>query len=140
MGQQPAFNQQQRFAPQQFTDQPQPQQQIPLDQLTVEDIQLHGFSRDDNQDGEIDPLPAHLQVAFSQQPAFQQQQQFAPQQQQQFAPRQQQFAPQQQQFASQQQQLRQPPAFRTPAPVAPSPAGQAGRAGAQVPQLTQGQL
>merc|ERR1711890_8183 len=75
---------------------------VPVSQLTREDIALQGFSRDEDQDGQIDPLPAHLQPALpAQQPAFQQPQQFQPQQFQQ--PRQQ---------------------FRQPAPVAPSPAGQ----------------
>merc|ERR1712001_75681 len=103
----PAFQFQQRpqqpqqFAPQQqFAQQPQqfapqrPQQpaQIPVAQLTREQIALEGFSRDDDQDGQIDPLPAHLLPQ-------QQPQQFAPQQPQQ---------PQQ--------------SFRTPQPVGPSPA------------------
>merc|ERR1712066_913658 len=70
---------------------------VPVSQLTREDIALQGFSRDEDQDGQIDPLPAHLQPALpAQQPAFQQPQQFQ-------QPRQQ---------------------FRQPAPVAPSPAGQ----------------
>jgi len=107
---------------------------MPVSQLTAEDIALQGFSRDEDQDGQIDPLPAHLQAALApQQPAFQQrvpQQQFAPQQQQQFIPQ------QQQQFAPQQFQQR--PAFRTPQPVAPSPAGQPTQQ--QLPQLSQAQL
>merc|ERR1712223_2245939 len=97
--------QQQQFAPQQqFAQQPQqfapqrPQQpaQIPVAQLTREQIALEGFSRDDDQDGQIDPLPAHLLPQ-------QQPQQFAPQQPQQ--PQQQFFQPQQQQ---QQQFFQQP--------------------------------
>merc|ERR1712223_1172254 len=94
----PAFQfqqQQQQFAPQpqQFQQRPQQPAQIPVSQLTREQIALEGFSRDDDQDGQIDPLPAHLLP--------QQQQQFAPQQPQQP----QQFAPQQpQQFAPQQPQ------------------------------------
>merc|ERR1712130_610481 len=154
--QQQQFAPQQQFAqqPQQFAQQPQqfaqqqqqqfaPQQpqQTPLSELTREQIALQGFSRDDDQDGQIDPLPAHLQP--QQQPAFQPQQpqqrpqffQQQPQQQQpQFfqQPQQQQFAPQPQQpqqFAPQQQ------SFRTPQPVAPRPVGQQ-----QQPQLTQAQL
>merc|ERR1712105_19082 len=105
MGQQQFAPQQQQFAPQQqFQQQPQAPPQIPTSQLTLEDIALTGFSRDENQDGQIDALPPHLQQAP---------QQFAPQQQQQFAPQ------QQQQFAPQPQQPRQ---FRGPAPVGPSPA------------------
>merc|ERR1739842_257321 len=86
---------------------------VPVSQLTREDIALQGFSRDEDQDGQIDPLPAHLQPALpAQQPAFQQPQQF------------QQAAFQPQQF-QQQQQFQQPrQQFRQPAPVAPSPAGQ----------------
>merc|ERR1712001_708536 len=76
---------------------------VPVSQLTREDIALQGFSRDEDQDGQIDPLPAHLQPA-------QQPQQF------------QQAAFQPQQFQQQFQQPRQQ--FRQPAPVAPSPAGQ----------------
>merc|ERR1712226_77593 len=101
------FVQNQQFAqnPQQFAPQQNPQfapqqqqQQIPLSELTREQIALQGFSRDDDQDGQIDPLPAHLQPQQQQQFVPQQQQQFAPQQQQQFVPQQQQqFAPQQQQ-------------------------------------------
>merc|ERR1712001_453387 len=125
--------QQQQFAPQQqFAQQPQqfapqrPQQpaQIPVAQLTREQIALEGFSRDDDQDGQIDPLPAHLlpqqqpQQFAPQQP--QQPRQFFPQQQQQFfqQPQQQQqnFA-QNPQFFQQQQQ-----SFRPPQPVGPSPA------------------
>merc|ERR1711890_215165 len=50
---------------------------VPVSQLTREDIALQGFSRDEDQDGQIDPLPAHLQPALpAQQPAFQQPQQF----------------------------------------------------------------
>merc|ERR1712218_541667 len=113
------FQQQQQFAPQQQQQfAPQQQQQfapeqpraplVPVSQLTREDIALQGFSRDEDQDGQIDPLPAHLQPALpAQQPAFQQPQQF------------QQPAFQPQQF--QQQQFQQ---SRQPAPVAPSPAGQ----------------
>merc|ERR1711874_501604 len=128
--QQPAFTQQQ-FAPQQqqqFAPQPQQQPLTPVSELTREQIALEGFSRDEDGDGQIDPLPAHLQPAVPQQQFAPQQtqaqlnqlfaqaqqrqapqQQFAPQQQQQFAPQQQQqFAPQQQfsqqqQFAPQQQ-------------------------------------
>merc|ERR1712227_708780 len=121
--QQQQFAPQQQFAqqPQQFAQQPQqfaPQQQqqfapqqpqrIPLSQLTREDIALQGFSRDDDQDGQIDPLPAHLQPA--QQPAFQ-----PAQQQQQF------FQPQQ--------------PFRTPQPVQPSPVSQQQFSQAQLQQL-----
>merc|ERR1712001_70130 len=120
--------QQQQFAPQQqFAQQPQqfapqrPQQpaQIPVAQLTREQIALEGFSRDDDQDGQIDPLPAHLLPQ-------QQPQQFAPQQPQQaqqFAPQQQFFQPQQQQNFAQnpqffpQQQQQQQQSFRTPQPV-----------------------
>merc|ERR1712029_179045 len=144
------FNQNQQFAPQQqfaqqpqqFAQQPQqfaPQQQqqfaqqqpqqIPLSQLTREDIALQGFSRDDDQDGQIDPLPAHLQPA--QQPAFQpaqqQQQFFQPQQ-----PQQQQFVQQQQQPAFQQQPQQ---SFRTPQPVQPSPVSQQQFSQAQLQQL-----
>merc|ERR1712062_872445 len=79
--------QQQQFAPQQQQFAPQQQQQfapeqpraplVPVSQLTREDIALQGFSRDEDQDGQIDPLPAHLQPALpAQQPAFQQPQQF----------------------------------------------------------------
>merc|ERR1712112_495865 len=66
------FQQQQQFAPQQqqqFVPQQQQQfapPQIPASQLTLEDIALQGFSRDENQDGQIDPLPAHLQQAQQQ--------------------------------------------------------------------------
>merc|ERR1712227_296763 len=134
--QQQQFAPQQQFAqqPQQFAQQPQqfaPQQpqQIPLSQLTREDIALQGFSRDDDQDGQIDPLPAHLQPA--QQPAFQpaqqQQQFFQPQQ-----PQQQQFVQQQQQPAFQQQPQQ---SFRTPQPVQPSPVSQQQFSQAQLQQL-----
>merc|ERR1712001_136486 len=67
--QRPQVQQQQQFAPQQqFAQQPQqfapqrPQQpaQVPVSQLTREQIALEGFSRDDDQDGQIDPLPSHL--------------------------------------------------------------------------------
>merc|ERR1711922_96639 len=116
--------QQQQFIPQQqqqlapaFQAQPSRPALIPASQLTREQIALEGFSRDEDQDGQIDPLPAHLQQQF----APQQQQQFVPQQQQQFIPRQQQqlvpqqqnsqalqsfdtLQQQQQQFAPQQQQ------------------------------------
>merc|ERR1712083_350868 len=78
--------QQQQFAPQQQQFAPQQQQfapeqprapLVPVSQLTREDIALQGFSRDEDQDGQIDPLPAHLQPALpAQQPAFQQPQQF----------------------------------------------------------------
>merc|ERR1711981_180105 len=126
--QQPRQFQPQQFQPQQFQQagqfqpqQPQqfapqrPQQpaQIPVSQLTREQIALEGFSRDDDQDGQIDPLPAHL----------------LPQQQQQFVQQPQQ--PQQAQFFQQQQQQQQQ-AFRTPQPVGPSPVSQ--------PQFTQQQL
>merc|ERR1712029_619427 len=115
--QQFAPQQQQQFAqqPQQFAPQqqqqfaPQQPQQIPLSQLTREDIALQGFSRDDDQDGQIDPLPAHLQPA--QQPAFQ-----PAQQQQQF------FQPQHQQ------------SFRTPQPVQSSPVSQQQFSQAQLQQ------
>merc|ERR1712038_1606843 len=140
--QRPQVQQQQQFAPQQqFAQQPQqfapqrPQQpaQVPVSQLTREQIALEGFSRDDDQDGQIDPLPAHL-LPQQQQPQFapqqpQQPQQFAPQQpQQQFFQQQQQQQffqqPQQQQNFAQNpqffQQQQQP--FRTPQPVGPSPA------------------
>merc|ERR1739844_684835 len=128
------FQQNQQFAqnpqqfqqnPQQFQQNPQqfqqsqprqfaPQQpaQVPVSQLTREQIALEGFSRDDDQDGQIDPLHAHL----------------LPQQQQQFVQQPQQ--PQQAQFFHQQQQQQQ--AFRTPQPVGPSPVSQ--------PQFTQQQL
>merc|ERR1712001_76650 len=106
--------QQQQFAPpqQQFAPEQPRAPLVPVSQLTREDIALQGFSRDEDQDGQIDPLPAHLQPALpAQQPAFQQPQQF------------QQAAFQPQQF--QQQQFQQPrQQFRQPAPVAPSPAGQ----------------
>merc|ERR1711983_440632 len=117
--QQPAFSQQ--FAPQQqqqFAPQPQQPALTPVSQLTREQIALEGFSRDEDGDGQIDPLPAHLQPAVPQQ-------QFAPQQPQQFQQRQQAFQPQSR-----------TPQFRTPQPVAPSPAGQS----APTPQLTQAQL
>merc|ERR1712036_170119 len=79
--QQFAPQQQQQFAPQQqFRQQQAPPPQIPTSQLTLEDIALQGFSRDEDGDGQIDPLPAHHQQA---------QPQFAPQQ----------FAQQPQQFA-----------------------------------------
>merc|ERR1712045_470832 len=85
--------QQQQFVPQQQQQQLAPAFQaqasrpalIPASQLTREQIALEGFSRDEDQDGQIDPLPAHLQQQF-----VPQQQQFVPQQQQQFIPRQQQ--------------------------------------------------
>merc|ERR1711922_83407 len=84
--------QQQQLAPA-FQAQPSRPALIPASQLTREQIALEGFSRDEDQDGQIDPLPAHLQQQF----APQQQQQFVPQQQQQFIPRQQQrLVPQQQ--------------------------------------------
>merc|ERR1712130_580501 len=122
--QQFAPQQQQQFAPQQ-------PQQTPLSELTREQIALQGFSRDDDQDGQIDPLPAHLQP--QQQPAFQpaqpQQQFFQPQQQQ---PQQQQFF-QQQQPAFQQQP--QQSSFRTPQPVQPSPVSQQQFSQAQLQQL-----
>merc|ERR1739846_40163 len=57
------FQHNQQFAqhPQQFAPQrPQQPAQIPVAQLTREQIALEGFSRDDDQDGQIDPLPAHL--------------------------------------------------------------------------------
>merc|ERR1719278_812207 len=81
--------QQQQFVPQQQQQQLAPAFQaqagrpalIPASQLTREQIALEGFSRDEDQDGQIDPLPAHLQQQFVPQ---QQQQQFVPQQQQQF--------------------------------------------------------
>merc|ERR1712001_696861 len=103
----------QQFAPQQqqqFAPQQQAPQQIPVSQLTREQIALEGFSRDDDQDGQIDALPAHLLPQQPQQPAFQQQsqQQFGLQRQQQFAPQQPAFQQQpQQQFASRPQ-----PAFQ----------------------------
>merc|ERR1711922_82907 len=76
--------QQQQLAPA-FQAQPSRPALIPASQLTREQIALEGFSRDEDQGGQIDPLPAHLQ------------QQFVPQQQQQFVPRQQQqLVPQQQ--------------------------------------------
>merc|ERR1712083_1159237 len=65
--------QQQQFAPQQQQVAPQQQQfapeqprapLVPMSQLTREDIALQGFSRDEDQDGQIDPLPAHLQPAL----------------------------------------------------------------------------
>merc|ERR1712045_228611 len=85
--------QQQQFVPQQQQQQLAPAFQaqasrpalIPASQLTREQIALEGFSRDEDQDGQIDPLPAHLQQQFVPQ---QQQQQFVPQQQQQFIPQQ----------------------------------------------------
>merc|ERR1712130_628433 len=121
--QQFAPQQQQQFAPQQ-------PQQTPLSELTREQIALQGFSRDDDQDGQIDPLPAHLQP--QQQPAFQpaqpQQQFFQPQQQ----PQQQQFF-QQQQPAFQQQP--QQSSFRTPQPVQPSPVSQQQFSQAHLQQL-----
>merc|ERR1711874_626105 len=84
--------QQQQLAPA-FQAQPSRPALIPASQLTREQIALEGFSRDEDQDGQIDPLPAHLQQQF----VPQQQQQFVPQQQQQFIPRQQQqVVPQQQ--------------------------------------------
>merc|ERR1712029_964863 len=128
--QQFAPRQQQQFAPQQQQQfAPQQPQRIPLSQLTREDIALQGFSRDDDQDGQIDPLPTHLQPA--QQPAFQpaqqQQQFFQPQQ-----PQQQQFVQQQQQPAFQQQPQQ---SFRTPQPVQPSPVSQQQFSQAQLQQL-----
>merc|ERR1711983_482973 len=117
--QQPAFSQQ--FAPQQqqqFAPQPQQPALTPVSQLTREQIALEGFSRDEDGDGQIDPLPAHLQPAVPQQ-------QFAPQQPQQFQQRQQAFPAQSR-----------GPQFRTPQPVTPSPAGQS----TPTPQLTQAQL
>merc|ERR1711981_672240 len=55
------FQQQQQQQQQQFVPQrPQQPAQIPVSQLTREQIALEGFSRDDDQDGQIDPLPAHL--------------------------------------------------------------------------------
>merc|ERR1711981_1561339 len=116
------FQQQQQQQQQQFVPQrPQQPAQIPLSQLTREQIALEGFSRDDDQDGQIDPLPAHL----------------LPQQQQQFVQQPQQ--PQQAQFFQQQQQQQQnfaqnPQSFRTPQPVGPSPAAQS------QPQFSQQQL
>merc|ERR1711970_609260 len=76
------FTQNQQFAqnPQQFSPQQQqrqfaPQQPAltPLDQLTREQIALEGFSRDEDQDCQIDPLPSHLQHLAPKQPqsAFQ---------------------------------------------------------------------
>merc|ERR1719266_3283391 len=137
--QQFAPQQQQQFAPQQprqqqFFEQPRnqfaPQQArapaptpaplIPVAQLTEEDIRLHGFSRDEDQDGQIDPLPAHLAHLEA-----------AP------APPPQRFAPQQPQFAPQQQFAPHQPQFRQPAPVAPRPAGRPQQA---APQLSQQQL
>merc|ERR1712133_151972 len=119
--------QQQQFAPQQFApqqqfrQQPPPPPQIPTSQLTLEDVALQGFSRDEDGDGQIDPLPAHLQQAqpqFAPQQFAQQPQQFT-RQPQQFAQQPQQFVPQQQ-FAPQQQAA--PRQFRGPAPVPSSPA------------------
>merc|ERR1711884_985065 len=101
--------QQQQLAPA-FQAQPSRPALIPASQLTREQIALEGFSRDEDQDGQIDPLPAHLQQQF----APQQQQQFIPQQQQQFFATQQaqaqraaQEAQRQQQLAAQQQQFQQ---------------------------------
>merc|ERR1712066_90816 len=126
----------QQFAPQQqqqFAPQQQVPQQIPVSQLTREQIALEGFSRDDDQDGQIDALPAHLLPQQPQQPAFQPQQQFAPQQ-----PAFQQQP--QQQFASRpqpafQQQPAQQPSFRTPQPVGPSQVPQQQFSQAQLQQL-----
>ena len=92
--QQFAPRQQLQFAPQQQFAPEQPRAPlVPVSQLTREDIALQGFSRDEDQDGQIDPLPAHLQPA--QQPQQFQQAAFQPQQfrqQQQFQqPRQQDF-------------------------------------------------
>merc|ERR1712066_771227 len=140
------FQQNQQFAPQQqqqFAPQQQVPQQIPVSQLTREQIALEGFSRDDDQDGQIDALPAHLLPQQPQQPAFQQQsqQQFALQPQQQFAPQQPAFQQQpQQQFASRpqpafQQQPAQQPSFRTPQPVGPSQVPQQQFSQAQLQQL-----
>merc|ERR1711922_98005 len=117
--------QQQQFIPQQqqqlapaFQAQPSRPALIPASQLTREQIALEGFSRDEDQDGQIDPLPAHLQQQF----APQQQQQVVPQQQnsqalqsfdtlqqqqQQFFAAQQAQAQRQQQLAAQQQQFQQ---------------------------------
>merc|ERR1712128_112604 len=109
--QQPAFRQQQQFASQQQQQSaPQPQQPAltPLSELTQEQIALEGFSRDEDGDGQIDALPAHLQRAIPQQ-------QFAPQPQQP-----QQFQQRQPSFPAQARG----PQFRTPQPVAPSPAGE----------------
>merc|ERR1712061_80777 len=136
----------QQFAPQQqqqFAPQQQAPQQIPVSQLTREQIALEGFSRDDDQDGQIDALPAHLLPQQPQQPAFQQQsqQQFGLQRQQQFAPQQPAFQQQpQQQFASRpppafQQQPAQQPSFRTPQPVGPSQVPQQQFSQAQLQQL-----
>merc|ERR1712154_719370 len=124
------FQQNQQFAPQQ-----QVPQQIPVSQLTREQIALEGFSRDDDQDGQIDALPAHLLPQQPQQPAFQQQSQ------QQFALQQPAFQQQpQQQFASRpqpafQQQPAQQPSFRTPQPVGPSQVPQQQFSQAQLQQL-----
>merc|ERR1719266_248327 len=116
-----------QFAPQQArAPAPTPAPLIPVAQLTEEDIRLHGFSRDEDQDGQIDPLPAHLahlEAAPAPPP-------------QRFAPQQPQFAPQQQ-FAPRQQFAPQQPQFRQPAPVAPRPAGRPQQA---APQLSQQQL
>merc|ERR1712037_672711 len=109
MGQQQFAPQQQQFAPQQQQFAPeQPRAPlVPVSQLTREDIALQGFSRDEDQDGQIDPLPAHLQPA--QQPQQFQQAAFQPQQFKQPAP----VAPSPagQQFFQQPQQ--QSPAFQT---------------------------
>merc|ERR1712037_537508 len=73
--------QQQQFAPQQqqqFAPEQPRAPLVPVSQLTREDIALQGFSRDEDQDGQIDPLPAHLQPA--QQPQQFQQAAFQPQQ------------------------------------------------------------
>merc|ERR1712066_1177420 len=97
------FQQNQQFAqnPQQFA--PQQQQFAPQQQ---QQIALQGFSRDDDQDGQIDPLPAHLlpQQQPQQQPAFQ-------------------------------QQPAQRPSFRTPQPVGPSQVPQQQFSQAQLQQL-----
>merc|ERR1739846_48773 len=74
--QQFAPQQQQQFTPQQQFAPEQPRAPlVPVSQLTREDIALQGFSRDEDQDGQIDPLPAHLQPAQQpqqfQQAAFQ---------------------------------------------------------------------
>merc|ERR1711997_1029233 len=146
--------QQQQLAPA-FQAQPSRPALIPASQLTREQIALEGFSRDEDQDGQIDPLPAHLQQQFApQQQQFiprqqqqlvpqqqnsqalqsfdtlqqQQQQQFAPQQQQQFAP-QQQFVPQQQQQFIPQQQQQLAAQQQRPAFRAPQPVAPTSAAG-----------
>merc|ERR1711970_1354117 len=128
------FTQNQQFAqnPQQFSAQQQQQQfapqqpaLTPLDQLTQEQIALEGFSRDEDQDGQVDPLPSHLQRVAPQQPqpAFQR---IAQQ------PLQPSFQQRQPSFQNQAPG----PQFRAPQPVAPSPAGHA----SQSPQLSRAQL